>query len=160
MFFKTVTRSTFRKKKKESVSWLGGRSIWHCGIPLSLRGTQYGRAQGARRQMPNPNNKKKKKRTRQTKGKVHASTGAPPGTRGWHILDTCRLFLDKKVKDESVKAKGGYMRISVCVFSCLCGALFCCLSSLAVSACRQGAPNPGPESASELCPLSTSPSRW
>lgn len=77
-------------------------------------------------------------RCQKTKTKVHTSTGAAAGIRGWHILDMNPPFLDKEVKDKIVKAKGECVRMYILVF--VCCRLFRCLSFLAVSVCRQGAP--------------------
>lgn len=49
--------------------------------------------------------KRMKKKPNKNKRKAHASTGAAAGTRGWYILDMRPPFLDKAVKDKSVKAK-------------------------------------------------------
>lgn len=46
----------------------------------------------------------KRMKKNKNKRKAHASTGAAAGTRGWHILDVRPPFLDKEVKDNSVKA--------------------------------------------------------
>lgn len=102
-----------------SVGWLGGRSIWRYGMPLSLRGDTAWTC--PRNKATDAKKKKKRKEKYNKKTKVHTLTGAAAGTRGWHILDMQSPFLDKKVKDKRVKAKEGMIECGFCCcFVCVC----------------------------------------
>lgn len=102
-----------------SVGWLGGRSIWRYGMPLSLRGDTAWTC--PRNKATDAKKKRKRKEKYNKKTKVHTLTGAAAGTRGWHILDMQSPFLDKKVKDKRVKAKEGMIECGFCCcFVCVC----------------------------------------
>lgn len=90
-------------------------------MPLSLRGTQHGCAQGARRQMPNPSNKKtKQKRTWQTKEKYTHRQELHLAPDGGISLTCVRFSLIRKWKARVWKQKVGTCEcVCVCVFSCL-----------------------------------------
>lgn len=88
LIFKAVTRSTFCEG---GVGWRGGRSIWHHGMPLSLRG-DTARARTLERGNRCQNNKgreregrregeRQRKETRKTKEK-RPLTGAAAGNPG------------------------------------------------------------------------------
>lgn len=145
LFFQSSDKINFSWRECR-VGWRGGRSIWRYGMPLSLKGwgwgggTQHGHAHGARRQMPKRESQEKKKhnkKTKETHTRKRQELQLAPG--GGISLTGTRLSLMRKGKTRVWKRKGSTCE---CVFECLCAVdfFFRCLSSLAVSVCRQGAP--------------------
>lgn len=140
-----------------SVGWLGGRSIWRYGLPLSLWGHSIDMHKNKATDAKKEKNKQTKKKTRKTKEKYRHWQDLQLASEDGISLTCTRLFLDKEVKDKSVKAKGS---VCQCVIYYLCVVDFSAASAPWPCFSAAKGPSPGPESAAELCPLSTSPSCW
>ena len=99
------------------VGCLGGRSIWRDGMPLSLRGTQHGHAQGARRQMSNTKKNKKNKVTTKEKEKYMRQHGLQLAPEGGIPLTCTRFSLMRRWKTRVWKQRWVTCE---CVLYCLC----------------------------------------
>lgn len=164
LFFQSSDKINFSWRECR-VGWRGGRSIWRYGMPLSLKGWGWGgdTAWTCTRSKATDAKKRKSGKKKNTTKKLKKHTRANDRSCSWHPgvaypWQAPAFPWWGRERQECESERG--VRVNVCLSVCVRWTFFPLHQLLGGVCLSPRGPSPGPASAAELCPLSTSPSRW